>query len=145
QQVDTWLRAGNVVVYATEGRDPDLDTQFSLNVLNGSVDGAAHAAASIFGGVSTLSGASSAVPFKPSSSQVPLLRNTKGDVLAVRTAIGSGQLIAMTDPLVLCNGYLRLADNGRFAADLIALTPNGGGGVFVRVFHWQHAGGGAPG
>jgi hypothetical protein len=140
QQVDTWLRAGNVVVYASEARDPDLDTQFSLNLLNGSVDGAAHAGAPIFGGVSTLSGASSAVPFKPSASQVPLLRNAKGDVLAVRTAVGSGQLIAMTDPLVLCNGYLRLADNGRFAADLIALTPNGGRVLFDEFHHGQIAG-----
>ena len=140
QQVDTWLRVGNVVVYATEARDPDLDTQFNLNLLNGNVDGAAHPAAPIFGGVSTLSGASSAVPFKPSASQVPLLRNAKGDVLAVRTAVGSGQLIAMSDPLVLCNGYLRLADNGRFAADLIALTPNGGRVLFDEFHHGQIAG-----
>src|SRR6202022_2888282 len=140
QQVDTWLRAGNIVVYATEARDPDLDTQFSLNLLNGNVDGAAHAAAPIFAGVGTLSGASSAVAFKPSASQVPLLRNVKGDVLAVRTAVGSGQLIAMSDPLVLCNGYLRLADNGRFAADLIALTPNGGRVLFDEFHHGQIAG-----
>jgi hypothetical protein len=69
-----------------------------------------------------------------------LLRNAKGDVLAVRTAVGSGQLIAMTDPLVLCNGYLRLADNGRFAADLIALTPNGGRVLFDEFHHGQIAG-----
>jgi hypothetical protein len=140
QQVDTWVRAGNVVVYATEARDPDLDTQFSLNLLNGSVDASARAAAPIFGGVSTLSGASSAVPFKPSASQVPLLRNAKGDVLALRTAVGSGQLIAMSDPLVLCNGYLRLADNGRFAADLIGLTPSGGRVLFDEFHHGQIAG-----
>jgi hypothetical protein len=140
QQVDTWLRAGNVVVYATEARDPDLDTQFSLNLLNGTVDASAHAAAPIFGGVSTLSGASSAVPFKPSALQVPLLRNAHGEVLAIRMVVGSGQLIAMTDPLVLCNGYLRLADNGRLAADLIALTPNGGPVLFDEFHHGQIAG-----
>jgi hypothetical protein len=140
QQVDTWLRAGNVVVYATEGRDPDLDTQFGLQLASGSVDASAHAAAPIFGGVGTLSGASSALAFKPPPAQVPLLRNAKGDVLAVRTAVGSGQLIAMSDPLVLCNGYLRLADNGRFAADLIALTPNGGRVLFDEFHHGQIAG-----
>jgi hypothetical protein len=140
QQVDTWLRAGNVVVYATEQRDPDLDTQFGLQPSSGSVDASAHAAAPIFGGVGTLSGASSAQAFKPSASQVPLLRNAKGDVLAVRSAVGSGQLIAMTDPLVLCNGYLRLADNGRFAADLIALTPNGGRVLFDEFHHGQITG-----
>jgi len=140
QQVDTWLRAGNVVVYATEERDPQLDAQFGLHLSSVSVDASARAAAPIFGSVSTLSGAGSAAAFKPLASQVPLLRNVHGDVLAVRMAVGSGQLIAMTDPLVLCNGYLRLADNGRFAADLIALTPNGGSVLFDEFHHGQIAG-----
>jgi hypothetical protein len=140
QQLDTWLRAGNVAVYATEEADPMLDTQFGVKRSAGSVNAAAQAAAPIFGGVSSLSGASSALAFKPSPSQVPLLRNAHGDVLAVRIAVGSGQLIALTDPLVLCNGYLRLADNGRFAADLIALTPNGGPVLFDEFHHGQIAG-----
>jgi len=140
QQLDTWLRAGNVAVYATEERDPQLDTEFGLHLSSVSVDAPAHAAAPVFGGVTTLSGARSALAFKPSASQVPLFRNTHGDVLAVRTTVGSGQLIAMTDPLVLCNGYLRLADNGRFAADLIALTPNGGRVLFDEFHHGQIAG-----
>ena len=140
QQLDTWLRAGNVAVYATEERDPQLDSQFGLHLSTGTVDAPAHAAAPIFGGVASLSGASSALAFKPSATHVPLLRNAHGDVLALRTAVGSGQLIAMTDPLVLCNGYLRLADNGRFAADLIALTPNGGRVLFDEFHHGQIAG-----
>ena len=140
QQLDTWLRAGNVAVYATEERDPQLDNQFGLHLTSRTVDAPAHAAAPVFGGVGSLSGASSALAFKPSPSQVPLLRNAAGDVLAVRLVVGSGQLIAMTDPLVLCNGYLRLADNGRFAADLIALTPNGGAVLFDEFHHGQIAG-----
>jgi len=139
QQVDTWLRAGNVVVYATEVADPQLDAQFGLH-RSSTVDAPARAAAPIFGGVGSLSGATSAVAFKPSVSQVPLLRNVHGDVLALRMAVGSGQLIAMSDPLVLCNGYLRLADNGRFAADLIALTPNGGSVLFDEFHHGQITG-----
>lgn len=140
QQLDNWLRAGNVAVYASEESDPLLDTQFGLKRSAGSVDAPAHAAAPIFGGVASLSGAPSAGAFKPSPSQVPLLRNAHGDVLALRTTVGSGQLIAMTDPLVLCNGYLRLADNGRFAADLIALTPSGGPVLFDEFHHGQIAG-----
>ncbi len=140
QQLDTWLRAGSVAVYATEERDPELDNQFGLHLTSRTVDAPAHAAAPVFGGVGSLSGASTALAFKPSASQVPLLRNAGGDVLAVRMAVGSGQLIAMTDPLVLCNGYLRLADNGRFAADLIALTPNGGAVLFDEFHHGQIAG-----
>lgn len=140
QQLDTWLRAGNVVVYATEERDAQLDSQFGLHLSSTSVDGRAQAAAPIFGGVGSLSGASAALAFKPAPSQVPLLRNARGDVLAVRMAVGSGQLIALSDPLVLCNGYLRLADNGRFAADLIALAPNGGAVLFDEFHHGQIAG-----
>ena len=140
QQLDTWLRAGNVAVYATEERDPQLDSQFGLHLSSRTVDAPAHAAAPIFGGVGSLSGSSTALAFKPSPSQVPLLRNAAGDVLAVRMAVGSGQLIALSDPLVLCNGYLRLADNGRFAADLIALSPNGGAVLFDEFHHGQIAG-----
>jgi hypothetical protein len=140
QQVDGWLRAGNVVVYATEEADPVLDTQFALHRSSAGVDGPARAAAPILAGVETLSGAAKALAFRPSSSQTPLLRNSKGDVLALRSTVGSGQLIAMTDPLVLCNGYLRLADNGRFAADLIALAPSGGRVFFDEFHHGQIAG-----
>ena len=140
QQLDSWLRAGNIVVYATEERDPQLDSQFGLHLSSSGVGAAAQAAAPILGGVNSLSGASSALAFKPSPSQVPLLRNAHGDVLAVRMAVGSGQLIALSDPLVLCNGYLRLADNGRFAADLIALAPSGGAVLFDEFHHGQIAG-----
>jgi len=144
QQLNNWLSSGNIVVYAAEDGDPQLDTQFGLRRSSATVGAAARAAAPIFGGVATLSGASSAVDFNPSVSQVPLFRNARGDVLAVRIAVGSGQLIALTDPLVLCNGYLRLADNGRFAADLIALTPNGGQVLFDEFHHGQSAGGASP-
>ena len=140
QQLDTWLRAGNVAVYATEERDPQLDSQFGLHLTSRTVDASAHAAAPVFGGVGSLSGSSTALAFKPSPSQVPLFRNAAGDVMAVRMAVGSGELIAMTDPLVLCNGYLRLADNGRLAADLIALAPNGGAVLFDEFHHGQIAG-----
>src|SRR2546427_7319736 len=140
QQLDTWLRAGNVAVYATEDRVRKRDNEFGLHLSSRTVDAPAHAAAPIFGGVGSLSGSSTALAFKPSPSQVPLLRNAAGDVLAVRMAVGSGQLIALSDPLVLCNGYLRLADNGRFAADLIALSPNGGAVLFDEFHHGQIAG-----
>src|SRR5256712_12378932 len=140
QQPGPWLRAGNVAVYAAEERDPQLDNEFGLHLSSRTVDAPAHAAAPIFGGVGSLSGSSSALAFKPSPSEVPVLRNAGGDGRALRMAVGSGQLIALADPLVLCNGFLRLADNGRFAADLIALTPNGGAVLFDEFHHGQIAG-----
>jgi hypothetical protein len=141
QALSSWLTAGNIVVYAAEEGDPQLDAQFGLRRSTDAVDGAAHAAAPVYGGVDTLSGASSARVFRTSGSQVPLLRNPSGDVRGIRLAVGSGQLIALTDPLVLCNGFLRLADNGRLAADLIALTPTGGAVLFDEFHHGEMAGG----
>src|SRR5467141_1576555 len=70
----------------------------------------------------------------PTASQVPLLRNDSGDVLALRQDVGHGQLVALGDPLILCNGRLGKPDNGRFAADLMAMTPTGGR-VWFDEFH----------
>jgi hypothetical protein len=64
-------------------------------------------------------------------------------VLAVREAVGRGLLVALTDPLVLCNGYLEKANNGRLAADLLAMTPPGGR-VWFDEFHHGAAANGPP-
>ena len=130
QQLQNWIAAGNVVVYAAERGDADLDQQFGLRRSGNAVPAAAVPAAPILGGVRRLSGASEALFFDPAPKQVPLLRNAAGDVLALRQGIGAGVLVALTDPLVLCNGYLTLADTGRFAADLLAMTPSGGAVLF---------------
>jgi hypothetical protein len=143
RQLSNWIAAGNVVVYAAEDGDADLDRQFHLR-RSKTVDAAAHAAAPIFGGVNKLSGATDALALQPASAQVPILRNGAGDVLGIRLTVGSGQLIALTDPRVLCNGYLSLADNGRFAADLIAMTPAGGSVRFDEYHHGAVAGGTSP-
>ena len=140
QQLQAWIGAGNVVVYGSEAGDPDLDRQFGLQRTSAGVDAAATAAAPILGGVTSLSGAQQALAFRPNAAQVPLLRNGHGDVLAIRSTIGSGILLALTDPLVLCNGYLTLADNGRFAADLVAMTPAGGSVLFDEFHHGAAAG-----
>jgi hypothetical protein len=137
QQLHAWVSLGNVLVYAAENGDPVLDTEFGLRRSRATVDADAHAAAPILGGVGTLSGASKARSFAASPTQVPLFRNGKGDVLALSMAMASGKLIVTSDPLVLCNSYLKLADNGRFAADLIAMTPNGGPVLFDEFHHGQ--------
>lgn len=144
QQLSSWIAAGNVVVYAAENGDADLDRQFGIRRSSSAVNAAAHAAAPIFGGISTLSGATDARALQPAPAQVPILRNSAGDVLGVRMTVGSGQLIALTDPRVLCNGYLQLADDGRFAADLIAMTPAGGSVLFDEYHHGAVAGGASP-
>jgi hypothetical protein len=144
QQLQSWISAGNVVVYAAEGGDPDLDSHFGLHRGANGVDASAGAAAPVLGGVNRLSGAITAAYFQPAPGQVPLLRNAEGRVLAVRSTFGSGVLIALTDPLVLCNAYLGLANNGRFAADLLAMTPAGGSVLFDEYHHGAVAGGASP-
>ena len=44
-------------------------------------------------------------------------------------------MIALADPLELCNGYLERADNGRFLADLLGLVPAGAPVVFDEYHH----------
>jgi hypothetical protein len=134
QQLNSWMQSGGVLVYAAETGDPQLDTQFGLLRTATNVSARAHAAAPILGGVGTVAGANAAHPFRPTAAQVPLLRNDAGDVLAVRQDVGHGQLVALADPLILCNGYLGTPDNGRFAADLLAMTPSGGQ-VWFDEFH----------
>jgi hypothetical protein len=134
QQLNAWMQSGGVLVYAAEDGDPQLDAQFGLRRSPTAVPAKAHAAAPILGGVDTVAGADGARAFRPTASQVPLFRNEAGDVLAVRQDVGHGQLVALTDPLILCNGYLGTSDNGRFAADLIAMTPSGGR-VWFDEFH----------
>ncbi len=139
-QLNSWMQAGGVVVYAAEEGDPQLDTQFGLRRSGTGVSAKAHAAAPIFGGVESVGGADAAPAFKPTATQVPLLRNDAGEVLGLRQTVGQGQLVALTDPLILCNGYLGKPDNGRFAADLMALTPAGGRVWFDEFHHGAAAG-----
>ena len=143
QQVNSWVTSGGVVVYAAEDGDPQLDAQFGLGRSSRQVPAGAQAPAPVLGGIASVSGADAARAFSPSASQVPLLRNRGHDVLAVREVVGHGLLVAMTDPLVLCNGYLEKADNGRFAADLLAMTP-AGGRVWFDEFHHGAAATGPP-
>ena len=143
QQLNSWMQSGGVLVYAAEDGDPQLDTQFGLLRLQTAVSAKAHAAAPILGGVASVSGGDGARPLRPTASQVPLLRNDAGDVLGVRQDVGHGQLVALADPLILCNGNLGKPDNGRFVADLMAMTPTGGR-VWFDEFHHGAAATGSP-
>jgi hypothetical protein len=143
QKLNSWMASGGVVVYAAEDGDPQLDIQFGLRRSATGVPAKAHADAPIFGGVETVAGAGTARAFAPTSSQVALLRNAAGDVLGVRQAVGQGQLVALTDPLILCNGFIGQSDNGRLAADLMAMTPTGGR-VWFDEFHHGAAASASP-
>ena len=141
ERVSDWLDANGVVVYAAEDGDQALDKLFGLHRMSSAPGRAAPAAsasvrapAPVFGGVDVVKGAERSRGFAPTATQVPLLRDGSGKVLALKETVGGGQVIALSDPLILCNGYLDKADNGRLAADLIAMTPSGGR-VWFDEFH----------
>jgi hypothetical protein len=141
QQLASWVNSGGVLIYADEQSEPQLDTQFGLHrksaqaTGNGAPSQDASAPAPIFGGVKQVSGGDPAQKLVASPGQVPLFRNRLNEVIGLRTAIGQGMVVALTDPLFLCNGYLGQPDNGRFAADLFALVPSGGRIIFDEFHH----------
>lgn len=147
QQVANWVTSGGVLVYAAEQGEPQLDSQFGLHrtatraAFNAPVPQNASAAAPIFGGVKQLSGGQPVDKLLPSPVQVPLFRNRLNEVVGLRTAVGQGLVVSLSDPLFLCNGYLGQPDNGRFAADLFALVPPGGRVLFDEFHHGSVASG----
>jgi hypothetical protein len=134
QAINAWLLSGGVLVYASEDGDAALDAQLGLHRSPAATAASVRATAPILGGVDTVQGADRAGAFVPAAAQVPLLRDRSAKVLGVKETVGAGQVIALSDPLILCNGYLPQADNGRLAADLMAMTP-AGGRVWFDEFH----------
>ncbi len=123
-QLQQWVTSGGVLVYASERGDPQLDAKLALKRAVAFVPAEGSPPAPLLGGVRRVKGGQGAIPLEPGLQQVPLLRNRdgRGDVLAVSQHMGRGRMIALADPLVLCNGFLKDADNGRLAADLLALV-----------------------
>jgi hypothetical protein len=148
QQLANWVSSGGILVYASEQAEPQLDTQFGLHraatraaAFNAPASQTATAPAPVFGGVKQLGGGDPVEKLVPSPAQVPLFRNRLNEVVGLRTALGQGLVVALTDPLFLCNGYLGQPDNGRFAADLFALVPPGGHVLFDEFHHGAVASG----
>jgi len=129
-----WVRSGGVLVYASEQGDAELDHAFSVTRLNGQVSSQTELASPVLAGVRSVSGADLAVPLDASSSQVPILRSS-GYPLGYVEKLGQGTVVVLSDPLVLCNGYLDKADNGRLLADLLGLA---GGGAPVAFDEYHH-------
>jgi hypothetical protein len=122
QSISGWVEAGGVLVYASEGPDASLESALNLSRGQGPVAGEEDAAAPVLAGVHRLSGFALALPFELHSQQVAILRNHAHAVLGLIADLGRGRIVALADPLPLCNGYLDRGDNGRFAADLLGLT-----------------------
>lgn len=116
----TWVRSGGVLVYASERGDVELDRSLGVSRLNGFVDSNLATAEPVLAGVTQVAGGSNgAIPFDPAPQQVPILRSASGFSLGYVNNLGSGRVVVLADPLVLCNGYLDKQDNGRLLADLL--------------------------
>jgi hypothetical protein len=131
----SWVHDGGVLVYASEQGDGELDTALSVNRFARPVSSdTADASGPFLDGVRTVAGGTDAQPFGLGARQVALLRSG-GLPIAYLERFGRGVVIALADPLELCNGYLERADNGRFLADLLGLVPAGAPVAFDEYHH----------
>ncbi len=129
-----WVRQGGVLIYSSEQGDPELDRAFSVTRLNGLLSITTQTATPVLDGVTTVTGGTEAIPFSASATQVPILR-ASGYPLGFIQKVGSGSVVVLADPLLLCNGYLEKSDNGRLLSDLLGLV---GGGAPVGFDEYHH-------
>jgi hypothetical protein len=134
-QTAAWVRLGGVLVYASEQGDPELDRALGVGRLNGFASSSTAIANPLLAGVSQVAGGSFAVPLDPAPEQVPILRTRGGLPLGYRESMGSGIIVVLADPLVLCNGYLDKLDNGRLLADLLGTVHAGSVVAFDEYHH----------
>lgn len=131
----SWMRSGGILVYASEQGDPELDRALGITRVNGVASAGTETATPVVAGVGKVAGAGVVEPLQPSADQVVVLRTGGGSATAFVQRVGSGALVALADPLVLCNGYLEKADNGLFLADVLALAPAGSPVAFDEYHH----------
>ncbi len=136
-KVVQWVRdSGGLLIYASESGDPELDRALGVIRSGGPVSTEGpYTAPPTLSGVTTVSGGGESYYLDPSASQVPILRTRAGFVAGYEQRLGIGQVVALSDPLVLCNGYLEKADNGVFLADLISASGDSASVTFDEYHH----------
>ncbi|HKW70763.1 MAG TPA: DUF4350 domain-containing protein [Candidatus Dormibacteraeota bacterium] len=127
--------SGGNLVYASEQGDRELDRAFSVRRFNGGAVGGEYSATPVVDGVKRVAGGDAVAPLDASSEQVPMLRTPDGLDGGYIQRIGSGRVVVLADPLILCNGYLEKADNGRLLADLLGVA---GANVGVSFDEYHH-------
>jgi len=130
-----WVRSGGVLIYASEQGDPELDRAFSVNRLGGYALVQQEVGSPVVDGVNQVSGAGVVMPLDPNTDQVAFLRLPSGLVVGYLERVGGGYAVVLADPLVLCNGYLDKADNGRLLADLLGLAGAAAPVMFDEYHH----------
>ncbi len=117
-----WVFSGGVLIYAAEQGDKELDRALGVTRLGGVAPSATQTANPVLPGVTQVAGGDLATPLDPAPGQVPILRGPGGPVVAYLQRIGSGTVVVLADPLVLCNGDLDKQTNGLLLADLLGLV-----------------------
>jgi hypothetical protein len=130
----SWVRLGGVLIYASETGDSELDRALGVTRSGGIAASSTSFANPVLAGVTTVAGGNTAIPLSVAPGQVPILRSRGGSALAFIDSLGSGKVVVLADPLVLCNGYLEKLDNGRLLADLLG-TVNASAPVAVDEYH----------
>jgi hypothetical protein len=130
-----WVNSGGVLVYASEQGDPELDRAFHVTRFNGMAPADTMIANPALQGVDKVAGASLVTPLDPGPAQVPIVRTSGGFAVAYREKIGSGTVIVLADPLLLCNGYLDKLDNGTLLSDLLGTTSAAAPVTFDEYHH----------
>jgi hypothetical protein len=134
-RIATWVRLGGVLVYASEEGDSELDRALGVSRLNGFASSSTAFANPVLVGVTEVAGGIFSIPLDPSPEQVPILRTRGGFPVGYVESVGSGSVVVLADPLVLCNGYLEKLDNGRLLADLLGTVPGGSTVAFDEYHH----------
>jgi hypothetical protein len=151
--VHDWVARGGTLVYADAVGDSALDARFDLTTagrvgartLDPAAEFQVRPLAPFFDGVERLVGGPDPRGFDPGPEQVALLAREGSSVaIAVEARVGAGRIVALGDPLLLCNHYLGQADNGHLAAALFALAPAGGRITIDEFHHGLIGGSGSP-
>ena len=135
-----FVRAGGIAVYADEQLDPRIAARFGLHESGQPIPTLAFGSTPVFANVHQVGDETTSHSFVPQPDEAVLLRNPQGPPLAVETRLGSGRVIALTTPCLLCNGFITRDDNAVLAADLVALVPRGAPIVFDEYHHAALAG-----
>jgi len=126
-----WVAGGGTLVYADDSLDGELSQAFGIGKTSGIALSGGVPAAPYFPGVRAAGSGSAVTPFRAGPAQAVALRSATGAPLALIVTVASGRVIALADPLLLCNGFIGDADNWRLAAALIEASP----AVAIDEFH----------
>ena len=140
-RLSTWVTKGGTLVYADDNTDTRVAIAFSLHRVQAPAAVDAFPAVPALHGLTEVRANTVVNPYRPQPNQATVLVTASGAALAIEEKFGQGRVLALAAPVLVVNGNLETADDGRLAADLLGLAP--GQAVLFDEFH--HNPGGASG